>query len=480
VPSTNFRAVSSSKPRRFAASSIDSARRKTYAGPEPLSAVTASRSASSTKTTSPTARKSDSAKAAEEAMSRAADDAGGREASFSFAIAVTPAPIVAGRFGMARITRAAPSARSGAMAPSRCPSAAAMRARVHPLMTEMTSQVSANGEIDFASASNDCGFTASSMRAAPRAAAGSSSTRSPSAVARARASGSGSIPSTRSARRRPFAIAPRTIASPMLPQPKSARSVSATATVCRANRERDGGRTARAWYFVAWTQSLRRFAPRSMQDHPRNDIEPKPAPAGSAGSPNEPARERDALFAAMYDELKKLAAHRLASERAGHTLQPTALVHEAFLRLARQPGVVWQNADHVKALAAMAMRRILIDHARHCGAVRRGGEGRGESGVAPNSTRCRVDIESAVIEMDQRSLVDLVALDEALTRLAKEQPRWAAVVELRYFGGSSVPETAKALGISDRTVELDWRAARAWLAEAMEPMTKVRPPAPST
>lgn len=213
-----------------------------------------------------------------------------------------------------------------------------------------------------------------------------------------------------------------------------------------------------------------------MQDLPGKDIEPKPAPAGSPGSSDAPARGRDALFAAVYDELKGLAAIRLASERTGHTLQPTALVHEAYLRLFRQPGVDWQNVDHVKAVAAMAMRRVLIDHARRCGAVRRGGEGRGETGVAPNAPRCRVDLESAVIEMDHGSMVDLVALDEALTRLAKEQPRWATVVELRFFGGLTVPETAKSLGISDRTVELDWRAARAWLAEAMEPATKNLPP----
>ncbi len=136
-------------------------------------------------------------------------------------------------------------------------------------------------------------------------------------------------------------------------------------------------------------------------------------------------------------------------ERAGHTLQPTALVDEAYLRLVDQR-VQWQNRTHFFAIAAQLMRRSLVDHARKQGYAKRGG----------NATHIALD---EALEMSAERASELVARDEALTDLARLDPRKARVVELRFFGGLEIEETATALGISVNTVKRDWRTARAWL-----------------
>jgi RNA polymerase sigma factor (TIGR02999 family) len=156
------------------------------------------------------------------------------------------------------------------------------------------------------------------------------------------------------------------------------------------------------------------------------------------------------LMPVVYDYLRRQAARYLRRERAGHTLQTTALVNEAYLRLVDQQNVRWQNRAHFFAIAAQAMRRILVDHARVRQAAKRGGDG------------VRVTLDEAVAPSDERDL-DIVALDEALTRLAAFDPRQARIVELRFFGGLSVEETAEVLSVSAGTVKGDWSIAKAWL-----------------
>jgi len=157
------------------------------------------------------------------------------------------------------------------------------------------------------------------------------------------------------------------------------------------------------------------------------------------------------LLPLVYDELRALAAARMAGEAPGHTLDPTALVHEAFLRLVGPTtGPGWANRGHFFAAAAEAMRRVLTDHARARAAAKRGG-GR------------RVTIElDRVAGADPDD--DLLAVDESLTRLAAVQPEVARLVTLRYFGGLTVAEAAEALGVSPRTADAWWAYARAWLA----------------
>ena len=158
----------------------------------------------------------------------------------------------------------------------------------------------------------------------------------------------------------------------------------------------------------------------------------------------------EVVLAAVYDELRRLAGRYLRRESPDHTLQPTALVHEAYLRLVngRDPG--FENRAHLIGIAARLMRQVLVNHARTRKALRRGGDKR------------RVMLEPALALFQDRC-PDLVALDDALQRLADFDERTARVVELRFFGGMSVPEVATALGISARSVERDWSVARAWL-----------------
>ena len=159
----------------------------------------------------------------------------------------------------------------------------------------------------------------------------------------------------------------------------------------------------------------------------------------------------------VYGELRRLANHYLQAERAGHTLQATALVHEAYMRLVDQTRVEWQGRTHFFAVAAKAMRRILVDHARSRLREKRGGDMQrvtlGED-VPPRADGF-LDVE------------DVIALDEALTRLAELDPRQAAIVEQRVFAGSTVKEAAANLGVSLRTAEADWAHAKAWLAREL-------------
>ena len=156
------------------------------------------------------------------------------------------------------------------------------------------------------------------------------------------------------------------------------------------------------------------------------------------------------LVPLVYDELRAIARNYFRHERPGHTLQPTAVVHEAYMRLVDASRVDWQGRTHFIAVCAKVMRRVLIDHARARKRVRRGG------GQQP------VTLENAVAPLGLED-VDAIDLNEALERLAVLDPRQARIVELRFFGGLSVEDVARTLGISKRTVEGDWTHAKAWL-----------------
>jgi RNA polymerase sigma factor (TIGR02999 family) len=162
----------------------------------------------------------------------------------------------------------------------------------------------------------------------------------------------------------------------------------------------------------------------------------------------------DELMPLLYDELRRQARRYLRKERAGHTLQTTALIHEAYLKLVDQNQVEWQNRAHFFGIAAQMMRRILVDYAKTRHRRKRGG-------AAENLPL----EEAALVAMPAapEKSIDLVALDEALTRLAEFDPRQARVVELRYFSGLDIDETARVLGISNATVRREWNLAKAWL-----------------
>jgi RNA polymerase sigma-70 factor (ECF subfamily) len=157
------------------------------------------------------------------------------------------------------------------------------------------------------------------------------------------------------------------------------------------------------------------------------------------------------LLPVVYKELRNLANNYLRRERADHTLQPTALVHEAYLKLVDQKNVQWQNRAHFFGVAANIMRRILVDHARKHKADKRGGEFSKEQ------------LEEALVVVSDEKSVELLALDDALETLAKVDPQKSRIVELRYFGGLSVEETAEVMGISEITVKRHWKMAKAWL-----------------
>ena len=159
----------------------------------------------------------------------------------------------------------------------------------------------------------------------------------------------------------------------------------------------------------------------------------------------------DKLTPLVYDELRRIAHRYVRRERNGHTLQTTALVNEAYLRLAGTKNIEWQNRAHFFAVTAQVMRNVLIDHARRRLYAKRGGQAQ------------QVPIDDVSLEMSEQRADELVVLDEALSDLAKLDQRKARVVELRYFGGLSLEETAEVLGISLMTVRRDWRAAKAWL-----------------
>ena len=158
----------------------------------------------------------------------------------------------------------------------------------------------------------------------------------------------------------------------------------------------------------------------------------------------------DSLFSIVYDELRRLASSYMRRERSDHTLQTTALVHEAYLRIANQEKALVHNRLHFFAVAAKVMRQILIDHARSRNYVKRG------SGAA------KISLDEAAIISDERA-AELIALDTALKELAEIDPRQSQIVELRFFGGLTLAETAEFLGISSDTVTRDWNMAKAWL-----------------
>jgi RNA polymerase sigma factor (TIGR02999 family) len=179
-------------------------------------------------------------------------------------------------------------------------------------------------------------------------------------------------------------------------------------------------------------------------------------PAGSSGSSSaDPASTTpDRMMALVYAELRRIAASYLRRERPDHTLQPTALVHEAFIRLADQRQIDWSNRSQFMGLAAVMMRRILVNHARDRAAEKRGGELEhvpltlAADGIGPSE-------------------VNLLDLHEALERLGEADQRKAQIVELKFFGGLTTDEIAATLGISTATVERDWKFARAWLHQAV-------------
>ena len=156
------------------------------------------------------------------------------------------------------------------------------------------------------------------------------------------------------------------------------------------------------------------------------------------------------LFPLIYDELRSVARRRMARERADHTLEATALVHEAYLRLVAPDPSGWKDRVHFFRTAAQAMRSVLVDHARRKGAGKRGGD------------RERVELDHAAAPVDGR-LENVLMLDEAVTRLAQNDTELARIAELRLFGGLTHEEIADAQGVSVRTVERGWRTARAWL-----------------
>jgi RNA polymerase sigma factor (TIGR02999 family) len=163
---------------------------------------------------------------------------------------------------------------------------------------------------------------------------------------------------------------------------------------------------------------------------------------------------RDQLLGLVYDPLRAIAERHLYRERVGHTLEPTALVHELYLKLVDQRHVDWNDRTHFFAVAAQVMRRILVDHARRRNSDKRGG------GVTPVTL-------SAALDAAAQENFDVVALDTALENLEKIFPQQARIVELRFYGGLTIDETAEALRISPATVSREWTMARAWLRRAM-------------
>ena len=161
------------------------------------------------------------------------------------------------------------------------------------------------------------------------------------------------------------------------------------------------------------------------------------------------------ISSSIYKELRKIASARMKLERGNHTLQPTALVHEAYLHLADPPDSIWKDRSRILGLAAHAMRHILVDHARAHAAGKRG------------AGAVQVTLDEGVASSNE-SQVDILAVDEVLTRLAEFDPRQAKVLEMHFFAGLTFEEIAVELGISARTIKRDWTMARAWLHQQLE------------
>jgi RNA polymerase sigma-70 factor, ECF subfamily len=169
------------------------------------------------------------------------------------------------------------------------------------------------------------------------------------------------------------------------------------------------------------------------------------------------AEALDRLVPLVYDECRRIAARQLRGERADHTLSPTALVHEMYLRLVDQRRATYRNRAQFFGIAARLMRRVLVDHARARLAKKRDGG------------RMLVSLDAATAEPDESRIADVLAIDEALSRLAKLDPEQERIVELRYFAGMTVEETAQVVGRSPRTVKREWQLARAWLFRELHP-----------
>lgn len=194
------------------------------------------------------------------------------------------------------------------------------------------------------------------------------------------------------------------------------------------------------------------WKPRYMTDHANQLFE-----QSVSGNPESTER----LLELLYDQLREIAQRHLNKERADHSLQPTALVHEAFFKLIDQRVTRWENAAHFRAIASNIMRRILVDHARARGAVKRG---RDFSRISISGTPVTGNAADNPYE--------IVALDDLLQRLEQLNERHARIVELRVFGGMNIEEVAQTLNVSPATVKNDWRAARAWLTLEMEKYQK--------
>jgi RNA polymerase sigma factor (TIGR02999 family) len=184
----------------------------------------------------------------------------------------------------------------------------------------------------------------------------------------------------------------------------------------------------------------------------RDAAGPPPPAAPENGGP----AAADSLFPLLYEELRRIAHKQLSVERPDHTLSTTALVHEAYVKLADQTRAHFASRAHFLAVAAQAMRRILVTHARKVGAEKRGG------------TWQRLDLDQVDIPIEERAEA-LVALDGALDRLSALNPRLSQVVECRFFGGMTEEETASALGVTERTIRRDWVKAKGWLLTDLEP-----------
>jgi RNA polymerase sigma-70 factor, ECF subfamily len=195
---------------------------------------------------------------------------------------------------------------------------------------------------------------------------------------------------------------------------------------------------------------MKKLLPDQNSDGPPQQITERLS-AWSSGD----AAALDDVISALYHELRRMADRYLRQESSDHTLQPTALVHEAYLRLVDQTRVNWQNRAHFFGVAARMMRRILVDHARSKHRDKRGGA----------ATKLPLD---EALNLSQGRAADLVALDDALESLAALDERKSRVVELRYFGGLSVEETARVLGVSPQTVLRDWKLAKAWLYQRIK------------
>lgn len=183
-------------------------------------------------------------------------------------------------------------------------------------------------------------------------------------------------------------------------------------------------------------------------------------PPGEPEPARPPADSREAL-ADLYETLRAIAQNQMARERTGHTLQATAVVHEAYLRVADINETIWRDRNHFLSVAASTIRRVLVDHARGRDRLKRGGAGGGP-----------VTLNTGIAETPSRAglaEIDVLALDEALMRLAQKDQQAAAIVELRFFGGLTIEESADLLGIGRNTASRRWRATRAWLRHELGP-----------